>query len=450
MTTNDLRIFMRIAVITDKKIPKIISGQKLQIIPWDNQKLESENLRDYDGIIIDADSYNELDKILLAEDIEDEVILPMITYDVLNAPPSLFIVLGDPSRRLEDRDILGATGFTGTHIKGAGTQHKLTEAGSKSIYKDYLSDIKRYKYSYDTTFETAHEIQRLVHFGNHMHYMTQYVPLMKTKTGYLTAFQLQGKAYNERIQSSQSLFKKELPTFLPSHPDGLEKGLGIILKSIKEQDTGNDSGEPDWASQIIVQGQEKIDTEINTKSEQIQTLESENAGLKTERRELRKVLEILYLSDKPLEGALKRALQNCKYTVDEPEDNNNVEFYLRNGEQEFVVEVKSSLKPQFNKEGLRQVNEWRENESLDSGKEYKPILILSNQYDKPLEERNTEGVLDENLLTFAKSRNIVVVTVVVLYQALQFLSEGKITKNHLSNVLFTNSGMLNITDFYQK
>lgn len=443
---------MRIAVITDVKLPKTLAGFKLKVIPWNSEKLEEENLRDYDGIIIDADSYNELDKVASPDTIENEVILPMITYDVLNAPPSFYLVVGDPSHVIWQDDILGAVGFSGTYMKGAGTQHSLTEAGSKSVYREYLSDIKRYKYSYDTSFETASEVQKMVKFGNFNRYTTQYVSLMQTKTGYLTAFRLQGEAYRvdgyDRILDRRSLFQKELPTFLPGHPGGFEKGLSIILRSIKERDTVNHESEPDWASEIVVQGQEEIDAEVIVKTDQIQVLELERSDLQSRRSELRKVLEILYLSDKPLEGALKRTLQNCGYVVEEPKDDNNVEFYLKNGKQEFVVEVKSSLKAQFNKEGLRQVNEWRENESLESGKEYKPVLILSNQYDKPIDERNTESVLDENLIAFAISRKITVVTTAVLYQALQYLSEGKITKAHLSNILFKGEGMLHVKDFY--
>lgn len=443
---------MLIAVITDVKLPKTLAGFKLKVIPWDSEKLEEENLRDYDGIIIDADSYNELDKVASPDAIENEVILPMITYDVLNAPPSLYLVVGDPSHVIWQNDILGAVGFSGTYMKGAGIQHSLTEAGLKSVYKDYLSDIKQYKYSYDTSFKTASEVEKMVRFGNFSRYTTQHVSLMQTKTGYLTAFRLQGEAYSvdgyNRILDRRSLFQKELPTFLPAHPGGFEKGLSIILQSLKERDTVNHEAEPGWASEIVVQGQEEIDAEMIIKTDQIQALELERSDLQSRRSELRKVLEVLYLSDKPLEGALKRTFQNYGYVVEEPKDDNNVEFYLKSGKQEFVIEVKSSLKPQFNKEGLRQVNEWRENESLENGKEYKPVLILSNQYDKPIEERNKESVLDENLIAFAISRKITVVTTVVLYRAFQHLAEGKITKAHLSSVLFKGEGLLHANDFY--
>jgi hypothetical protein len=445
---------VRIAVITDKQLPKSLAGFKLKTIPWDTEKLEVENLRDYDGVIIDVESYNLLDKVFSPGVIEYDSITPMITYDVLKASPSFYIVMGDPSEIVKNKNFLELVGFSGKYVKGAGTQHGLTEAGKKSIYRNYLSDIKRYKYAYDNAFSTNSEIQSLVHRGSYDKYMTLGVPLMKTKSGYLTAFQLQGKAYyTDRLQNmvdSLTLFDGSLPTFLPSHPEGLEYGLGVLLRALKERETSNNTDEPEWTSSMTVHGQAEIDTEIGSKSDQIQNLTSEKSELEAERATLRKILEILYLGDKSLEGALKHVFRDHGYTVDDPVDSNNVEFYLKNGKQEFVVEVKSSLKPHFNKEGLRQVNEWRENEALDNGKEYKPLLILSHEYDKPLEERDVNDVIDENLVAYAVSRKIAVVTTPVLYGALQYVSEGKISKNKLADVLFKAEGLLNIEDFYSE
>jgi hypothetical protein len=441
---------MRIAVITDEKLSKSIAGSKLKIIPWDTEKLEAENLRDYDGIIVDCDSYDQLEKVFSPRIIEDDAITPKITYDVLKASPSFYIMLGDPSRVVQEKDLLGLTGFSGEYVKGSGTQHNLTEAGKQSVYKSYLSDIKRYKYAYGDSFETDIQIRGIVQNGLYNMYVTQTVPLMETKSGYLTAFQLQGyytDHYNSIIDSSY-LFSGGLPTFLPGHPEGLEKGLNILLRSIKESTTVDDAAEPDWLSLMTVQGQAEVDSRIESNTAQIETLTIQKREFEQERVKLRGILEILYLADKQLESALKQAMQSVGFTINDPVDNNNVEFYLRNGKQEFVVEVKSSLKPHFNKEGLRQVNEWRENEALESGKEYKPLLILSNEYDKPLGERNIEGVIDENLESYAVSRKIAVITTPILFQALQYASEGKITAIKLADVLFKAQGLLKIEDFY--
>lgn len=439
---------MRIAVITDEKIPKSLHGFKISAFPWDSSKIASLNLRDYDGVVFDLDTYNSLDTLSDPKKLESEIITPKVVYDILKTSPSFLIVIGDPSTIIRRESFLGALGFTGKQISGSGTSHSLTEVGTKSIFKEYLGEVRRYGYSYERNFGTSAEVKERVTIGKFDSFTTLPVPLMATKSGYYTAFMIQGKAwekgYNNQEYDKYYIFES-MPVFLPSHPKGSRYAIDMLLRLQSDSEAANDS--PSWIEDISVYGQKDLDDQILAKQEVINELINGRDDLSTQRDTLRKILELLYLSEKPLESALKKAFTDYGYIVGEPESSNHVEFYLSDGSLEFVVEVKSTMKEHFNKEGLRQVVEWKDNEALESGKEFKPLLILSNQYTKPIAERN-EDVLDENLIAFAQSRNIAIITVPILYNALQLISEDKITKDNLLSTLFRFSGLIKLEDIH--
>lgn len=437
---------MRVAVLSDEKLVKKIAGFNVDTFPWDGEKLEDLNLRDYDGVILDLTTYNSKNKID-SNFIISKVISPAIAYDIIKSSPSFYVVIGDPSLSISGSTVIEHSGFEGSLVSGKGTSLAVTDAGKKSIYSDYLKEIKSYEYSYELELDTVADIKRKHINKTYDSFSTIAIPLMESKSGYMTAFAIQCRSWERSYSGGEMrgyyLFD-DVPVFLPSHPLGSKYAVESVLRL--NGVSGSSVEVPEWLEQVTVHGQEEIDLEIAKKQNSIIMIENELDELRNNRLEIRKILDMLYLANKPLEEALKKSFTENGFKVFEPKSSDHVEFYLKYAKYEFVTEVKSGNKANFNKDGLRQVIEWKDNESLDTGKEYKPLLILSNEYTKPPEDRN-QDVLDENLIKFAVSRSVVVVTVTLLYQLLEKLRDKQITAGHIAKVLHENSGLLNIEDF---
>jgi hypothetical protein len=435
---------MKVAVITTEKITKKFAGIKLSVFDWKNSNPDDINLRDFDGVIIDIDSYAKLeDKSSVdRQGFETKVFSPKVVSDVLTEGDSFFVVLGRPTEQLKQNTLSTSLGFTLREIRGNGDSISPSKWAKSTVYASYLSKIKNYTYSFEGLPQLDDYYSRTFKL-NHQNYhiISAVTSLLITRAKYQVAFTVTPMTYREdgygHVSDKTDVFKGPL-AFLPVLPSGSKQSIEAILEKYSADMPAE---APEWAEKIKAVGQTEIDEDIQTIKETIASEQTKLDDALTKRANARKPIEVLYLSDKPLENALKTSFDLAGFKVGEPKNTNNVEFYLQCGTHEFVTEVKSTEKATFNKDGIRQVNEWRENELLDTGKEYKPLLILSNQYLTEPSERNVDFI-DENLIAFAESRKIAIVSAVVLYDAFQMLSVGIITADNLSKLLYDNSGIV--------
>ena len=435
---------MKVAVITTEKITKKFAGIKLSVFDWKNSNPDDINLRDFDGVIIDIDSYAKLeDKSSVdRQGFETKVFSPKVVSDVLTEDDSFFVVLGRPTEQLKQNPLSTSLGFTLREIRGNGDSLSQSKWAKSTVYASYLSKIKNYAYAfeglpklddyYSRTFKLNHQ---------NYHIISVVTPLLITRAKYTVAFTVTPMTYRDdgygRVSDKTDVFKGPL-AFLPVLPGGNKLSIEAILEKYSADVPAE---APEWVEKIEVTGQAEIDEDIQAIKKAIASKQLKLEDALTRRANARKPIEVLYLSDKPLEQALKTSFDLAGFKVGEPESANNVEFYLQHNDHEFVTEVKSTEKATFNKDGIRQVNEWRENERLDTGKEYKPLLILSNQYLTEPDERNKDFI-DENLIAFAKSREIAIVSVTVLYEGFQMISSGSITVDSVSKLLHDSSGII--------
>lgn len=435
---------MRVAIITTEKPEGKFPGLELTVYDWAMQSIDAVNLRDFDGVILDVES-SQKSKVSASNKyaVENKVLSPAVLADILTSPESFFVILGEPSASLFSKTFSTSVGVYLNTIEGVGKSLVITERGKKSPFAQYLSAIKQYNYSYEgVPVLDDYYAKRFAISRPQYYFQPSITPLLVTRANHNIAFTLNPVTFYRNATGENrnilDVFKSPV-TFLPLLQGGSKQSLEAILKVLSVSGANE---APEWVDHMSVVGQEELDEKVDKIKAEILTLQGELDDNMQRLKEVRKPLDILYFSDKPLEEALKTSFDSAGFKVLEPDDGgNNVEFYLRQGVHEFVVEVKSTEKTFFNKDGLRQVNEWRENEALDTGKDYKPLLILSNEYAKEPDSRNTEFIA-ANLISYAESRKIAVISVVVLYEALQMIKIGAITTDALSTLLYESAGII--------
>ena len=172
-----------------------------------------------------------------------------------------------------------------------------------------------------------------------------------------------------------------------------------MVSEILELYLGNEKPEPEWVKNIKVPSQEDIDDRLEQIGSKIADLTNKKNVLIQELENERQPIEILWKSDKPLEKSIERVLKSMGASIENDDENNTenaADCSFSYGSAHFAVEIKSTSKQMVDKNGLRQVRDWVEDLS-DVGKEYKGLLIVSNEIGKKPDERS-DNYLPENLI----------------------------------------------------
>jgi len=430
---------MKIVVITKDRISKpSIKGFDIHNYLWDGFGNKDLNLRDYDGIILDLTELDEkasgINWVVFSKLLGFEV-----TKDVLMEASSFIIVIGNPFTSGGEYNVAELLGVKLRLIEGKGESIKKTKHFETSKYKNYLQHIKSYQYSFDQpngVQEIKYNAERLGY--RHIVDSTEY---LITKAGKVIAAQLEPIIYqgsNAGIRRNEIGIYKGKLVFLPISELDRSESIRLLLEVNKEVDS--DSPEPEWVRSIEVVGEDNVNGKISDQQSIIEEATDFKNVLLSELAELRKPLDVLYKSDKHLEESIKDLLKTIGAIIIEPETSDKVEFYIKLNELKFVVEVKSTINATIDKKGLRQVVDWQ-NDAFDiTGEDYKPLVITSTQYDKPLDIRNSE-ILPPNLIEYSTKKGIAVITVVSLYKASQDIIKGNINVDSLLNQLNSVSGL---------
>ena len=218
-----------------------------------------------------------------------------------------------------------------------------------------------------------------------------------------------------------------------------------MISEILELYLGNEKPEPEWTKDIKVPSQEDIDDRLKQIDSKISDLTDEKNSLIQELRDERQPIEILWKSDRPLEKSVEKVLESMGATIENDEENsteNAADCSFSYDNKHFAVEIKSTSKQMVDKRGLRQVRDWVEDLS-DAGKKYKGLFIVSNEIDKKPNERSND-YLPENLIKYATSQGIAVISTKVLFEAyLKSKSDTKY-KDNFFRKLYKNSGIMEL------
>lgn len=423
-------IFMKQYLVISSALNKIGNLPKVKVIPWIPEALAELNLLDYDGIILDATSmrgYAPGDSPF--GDFEQNVLTPSTISRTLFSKNTPVVLLGSPNKVIccaTFADSLGLDMF----CDGKAGSNLEVKCDKDHIFHHYVSQFHRYDYSFGKQIRLFDGMTS----GSGYIYNSCFTEvLLATRVGDPIAVQL--GAYDSGGSLFNSLY------LLPVLPSGAKRSIEQIANIVFVDD--DNITEPEWVSQIVVEGQEEIEAEIADNQSKIDELVLANKGLERERQLVRQPVEILYKTGKPLENSIKTALRDIGIIVIEPPTENEREFTFEFSGQKFVVEVKSTEHQFLDKKGLRQVIEWQNDVLMEKGESYKPVLIASNEVMKPSKDRN-DDYLPPNLLKFAQERQVAVVSVLILFATINKIKEGEMQISELIEVLAKTNGIVKI------
>jgi hypothetical protein len=429
----------KIAIITDKQRGEFKLPVKCDVFSWKDLSLDI-NLRDYDGLIVDVSNVDLSDANWY---VFEEILTPEICIDILGAAEGYIVVLGNPAFEHEypgqgHRQFMSWSPFKFKWIKGKGESLQLEDAGKNSIYGSYLAKTKTYEYSFSnvtpsSTLADKHDFPGYSILATRSNFI-------RNRAGYVCAASIW-------LELSQTTYPYKVIRWLPGSfimlPVTSEGALKNIISIISIREEAPESKEPEWAAAITVINQAKVDEQINQKQEEITEAKLELNELIKSKKELRSVISLLYESDKPLERSVKAVLKDLGSVVIEPSVTNKIEFYLNFDELRFAPEVKSTQKEHIEQKGLRQAVDWSNDAFDETHEEHKPLLIVSNQFDIPPNDR-LANPLEPNLVTYAEARKVCVMTVGALFQAHQLIKGGKLTNREFFDAINACSGFFTL------
>lgn len=413
-------------------------ASKVELFEWDDISSDTINLRDYDGVIVDV---SRLPNVVPLH--SELVFSASVLRDVLKGKNSFFVIIGSPATTLSSKSLAEKIGIKVGIVRGSGDSIRIPKESKGSKYEPYTAKVQRFTYSYSLQLEPTDELKRLMTSRSMPEMTIRSMPLLETRADYSIAsindaFVFKVNQYDaRRLDEKDEPFKGDLVLLPPL--DAANEQFELILSILDSE--GNETVTPDWVEEISVVGQAKIDKAIASSETKLVEFTTQLEGLAESRAELREALEMLYKADKPLEKSLKTYLSKLGFTISEPQkETNKVEFYLEQGDLKFVVEVKSTTKQMFDQKGLRQANDWRDDVLLDTGETYKPLFIGSNQYKLKPSERSSD-YLAQNLIDYAKSRDIACITVLQLFDELQKVEAKDMDPSELTQKLYDTKGL---------
>lgn len=406
---------MKILIISSEAIDVSAYSAKFVLLRWEETDKTDINISDYDGVILDLDSIDTTNNSSYELYNFEQAISQESVLDVVNRLRTFVCVIGNPATRLWNSTLCDRLHIMMRieYLSGDNIQ-PLNEAGD---YFSYWKEVKSYDYLIDDI--QIRNLQGTLDLEDSIKNISSHTIGVNIKT------------YN------QSVLKGDL-AFVPPLPKGKQKTIEKILDIYLEK--GN-SKEPNWAKSILVEGQDAIDAKISETEDRIEKLSKKLSEAEQERIKIRSDIEILYKSDKALEEVVKGTLSKIGFSVEEPPETNKVEFYIEHKDSKYVVEVKSTSKETFSQKGLRQVLEWKDDRAIETGEEYKPLLITSNQFKLEPNKRNAE-ILPDNLLKFATLRGIAVLQVTTLFEISQAIKRKKYSIEQFNKLLLETNGIV--------
>lgn len=404
---------MKVAIISSSHRTYTYNDVSFHTYTWTDQidVLRKINLRDYDGVVINLSGLSATTP-SIAEIYSK--ISPEIIRDIIKGDKSFIYIIGNPSTILHNRTIVNRLELAITKVDGGGESLQATEYYKKFGFEPYLSNLKNYTYSYMDSKLSP----QATTFSNSKYYLYEY-PLITTRAGHSVAslFDIMNRTDNRPAIGGYIGLFPELNSISP------EDDIELLLKC--RFVTNSDISEPEWTEKIEVYGQKEIDKQIQSTKEKLSSMSISLKDLENSRVIARNDIKILYEMNKPLEKAIKESLSAIGINIIEPKNDNKVEFRIEQNKHKIVVEVKSTSKATIDQKGLRQVIDWQNDAYDETGNDYMPVVIVSNETNKQPDDRTSE-LLPDNLIKYANTKNITVISVSSIFNAIQDIKAGKI------------------------
>lgn len=396
----------KIALIGAKGYAYSSSEARIECFPWDRLNKVS-NLADYDVVILDLLPLGDVERL---DYVAFRKLLNVRTaQEVLGKRDSAIFVLGDPRFHVKWRsgDDLHSEPFlawTGVEFRwddrNGDTVERSYEAKERGPYKPFADKLTQWSYSligcspaleeYAKVWnvkamrEQSHQPVAMVHkictnsYGNALvftvaHGIDRYTSGM----------------HSSRLNSRETVYMSNPIIFLPQSALSEDEALEFILRDLCGLDVS--APEPEWVSEFIVPGQEKVDSEIVKLESRIREMIEEHDRKVEERAEVREPLKLLYETGIALEEAVCSVLEALGAEVERPKDRTNEDGWVavRVEDETFegVLEIKGVKTKHFNFEGIRQLTEWVERGMTLRKKRYFGIFVGNSSRESPPQNR---------------------------------------------------------------
>jgi hypothetical protein len=350
---------------------------QVECFTWDRLK-KAANLADYDVVILHLLSLED------PRSLDTRAFMDMLNvrtmWEVLDKGPgdsdSAVYVLGDPRFLLEEAPP-GRTGeirkrwevpflfWTGVEFKWDDRPGDTIECRWKAIsgsFKPFVYNLGRWRYSLDRCNLNAHELSKFLptpticEDGFELSVLVEDICKSRYQTSIVFSVQIVARGYAKRIGSQEETLRLTEPIyFLPESRLSEEEMLEFVLRDLCGVDVS--APEPEWVSEFVAPGQERVDRELIELQDRIREVIEEHARKVEERAEVRKPLKLLYETGAALEESVRSVLEALGAEVERPEDRTKEDGWVtvRVGDETFegVLEVKGAKNRHFDWEGLR-------------------------------------------------------------------------------------------------
>lgn len=240
----------------------------------------------------------------------------------------------------------------------------------------------------------------------------------------------------EGVKQALSIFKQHFPKIWSKRENennilrslNMELGPNPVFRAPLEIDDSQYE-EPEWISSILL--------------DRLQELYGKRDELEREIVDLERFLPLVFATGSQLENAVLHAVEFLGYSANKTEPGANVDIMAKGTDgKELGIEV-TGIKGPVKKDSrkIAQMLQFHQEESED-GK--KPVLLANTHLETPVLER-TEPAFSDWTSKTATKLDILLMTGWDLYRLVREVYEGRLTKEHATKLLATETGTLDLS-----
>lgn len=391
----------KIALIGKKGYEYSSSEARVECFPWDRLK-KVPNLADYDVVLLDLLSLSGVE--ILDYATFRKMLDVRIAQEVLGKTSGVIFVLGDPRFRAEwqsgdgvrSEPFLAWTGVEFEWDARSGDTVERSYDAERGSYKPFADKLTGWDYSLVGCRPDIEEVAKVWNVKTMREQGQQPTAMVReictNSYGNALVFSVAhgvdrytSGVHSSRLNSRETVYLSNPIIFLPESALSEDEALEFILRDLCSVDVS--APEPEWVSEFVVPGQEKVDSQIAELRSRIEEMIEEHDRKVEKRAEVREPLKLLYESGMALEEAVWAVLEALGAEVERPEERTNEDGWIvvQVGDETFegVLEIKGVKGGHFNLEGLRQITDWIERGMTFREKRYFGIFVGNSAIKNP-------------------------------------------------------------------
>ncbi len=438
---------------------------RIDCFPWDRLK-KVANLADYDVVILDLLSLQG------PEHLDVGAFRKMLdirtAQQVLSKEDGFICVLGDPrftiewesARARHTEPFLGWTGVEFVWDDRPGTTVERSFEAEHGVLKRFADKLVRWDYSlvecrpYLEEYGKVWDLEAMQRtdqqpgvalnktcwnrYGNALVFSVRHA--VEGFAGGIAARRL-------RTRVTEALSGPML--FLPRSELSEEDTLELVLRDLCEVDVSAPA--PEWVSEFVAPGQDRVDREIESTRARIEELIEEHDRKVEERDKIREPLKLLYETGGALEEVVRAVLVALGAEVSPGEDRTNEDGWItvQVGDETFegVLEIKGVKGEHFNLEGVRQLTDWIDRGITLRKKKYRGIFVGNSSREDP--PRRRKWPFHKNWVDYAEMRGYAGIRSEDLYVLYLLDQTGRLDRAMFWRGLFSTRGPFDMRPFWE-